>query len=128
MGSRYDPTLQEFQLRCEGCREKGRASFWPLTLEFWVPRKSMARCRACHNEDRNRSTRDRRASDPEYRAREQAANRQARREMGRIWYAQRWERLKADPIAYAEYKERRRAQGREASKRYRDRQREQVAA
>jgi hypothetical protein len=33
-----------FEGRCDYCRD-----WWPLTLEFWQPRWSMARCRACIN-------------------------------------------------------------------------------
>jgi hypothetical protein len=38
-----------FELRCDECADRGGgACFWPLDLEFWVPRRGMTRCRACH--------------------------------------------------------------------------------
>ena len=36
-------------MRCDGCIVRGGERFWPLTLEFWMPDRSMRRCRACLN-------------------------------------------------------------------------------
>lgn len=125
---RWDPVMEEFRLQCRDCRARGVASYWPLTREFWEVGKGMARCRACWNERRNRADRVRRQTDPVYAEREREANRQARREMGRIWYAQRWERSKADPEKHQADLDRRRAQTREATRRYRAKRREMEMA
>lgn len=54
LGSRHAPVRYRedvgFELRCPSCarqREPG-GSFWPLTIEFWWPERSMTMCRACH--------------------------------------------------------------------------------
>ena len=41
-----------FELRCERCAalRKGNRGYWPLTLEFWNPKRSMTKCRACLTE------------------------------------------------------------------------------
>jgi hypothetical protein len=35
---------EEFEMRCERCRQ-----WWPLTEEFWYPRRGLGRCLACLN-------------------------------------------------------------------------------
>jgi hypothetical protein len=44
---RWNPTLAEFEMRCDDCRRRSVASYWPITTEFWIPGR-MVRCRACH--------------------------------------------------------------------------------
>lgn len=127
VGVRYDRETDTFLLRCHGCRRKGRESFWPITRDYWEPGKGFGKCRACHNEQRAATNRRRYQADPAFRAAKREANRQYRREMARVIYAQRWAELRADPIRYAEYLARRREQQRLASARYRARQREVAA-
>jgi hypothetical protein len=43
---RWNPDLDEFELRCEHCTYNRGLSYWPITEEFW-DRKRMSRCRAC---------------------------------------------------------------------------------
>lgn len=38
-----------WEMRCSACRLAKKAAWWPLTHEFWNPRKGMSRCRACWN-------------------------------------------------------------------------------
>ena len=121
-GVRWDPDMGEFQLRCTDCASKGRTAYWPLTPEFWQPDWGMTRCRACWNERKAARQRARWRSDPEWRARKLEENREQRRAQQRVMYRLRWERLRADPEKYAAYVEARRARQREASARYRERQ------
>lgn len=38
----------EFQLRCDHCAKSRQGAFyWPITLEYWDPKRGMGRCRAC---------------------------------------------------------------------------------
>jgi len=76
---RYDPDMGEFLLRCPDCVSDGRC-WWPLTLEFWNPRRSpggktMQRCRACDAERKSRLERERIVVDKEYAARRRASAR-----------------------------------------------------
>ena len=121
-GFRWDPELEEFQKRCASCAAKGRASFWPLTLEFWRPAWGLTRCRTCVLEARAKRNRERWLADPEWRRAKLEANREQRLATKRFAYAERWARLRADPVKYADYIERRRKQQREASRRHRERQ------
>lgn len=128
VGIRWDPDMGEAQLRCEDCRRKGRASFWPITLEFWQPQWGWSRCRACWMERKAARNRERWANDPAFRAKKLELNREHRRAMARVMYRQRWEQLRADPVKYEAYLAARRERQRAASARYRAKQREQVAA
>lgn len=59
-----------WELRCNDCVRKPRtAHYWPLTEDFWDPKKGMQRCIACHKEQRNARERRRYWTDPEYRQR-----------------------------------------------------------
>lgn len=118
----------EWELRCNDCAKKSVARYWPLTLEFWLPKLGMSRCRACWLERRAARDRDRWANDPSFREGKRQRNIQHRRDMGHIIYKDRWERLKADPVAHEAERARRRGQWREAARRYRDRMRQERAA
>ena len=117
----------DWELRCNDCSRRGQTRYWPLTPEFWQPKWGMTRCRACWMDRRAARNRERWRTDPKWRAAKLAENREQRRAMARFAYRERWARLKADPVKYAEYVERRRAKQREASQRYRDRRAERAA-
>ncbi len=68
---RWNPTLGEFELQCPKCRDAYRASFWPITVEYWQPWRP-SRCRACWLEYDRTKQRERRQK-PEVRARDNAA-------------------------------------------------------
>lgn len=105
-GIRYDAEHGEFLLRCASCTKRHLPSFWPLTLEFWNPRVSMIRCRACIAEERRAADRAAYAAlAPEARERRLAASRAQRHAQRAFAYKERYERIKADPIAYAAYLE-----------------------
>lgn len=56
-----------WEMRCLECARKGKASFWPLTFEFWAPKQGMTRCRGCQKEHRRDLERIRYAGDRAYR-------------------------------------------------------------
>lgn len=124
VGIRWDDDMDEPQLRCEDCRRKGRAAYWPITREFWQPAWGFSRCRGCWMERKAARNRERWRTDPEWRARKLEENREQRRAMARFAYAERWARLRADPEKYEAYAAARRERQRLASQRYRERQRE----
>ena len=64
---RWNKQLGQFEMQCVDCRDKREASFWPITLEFWYPR-TLRRCRACDLERRSRLEREKRRTDPVFRA------------------------------------------------------------
>jgi len=54
----------EFELRCMDCAQGDHGAYWPLTLEFWNPRRGMQRCRACWTAKRRRDEHARRLANP----------------------------------------------------------------
>ena len=120
-GFRYDEEMGEFQKRCASCADMGRAAFWPLTTEFWNHKWGLVRCRTCVLEAKAKRNRERWAADPAWRQAKLDANREQRLASRRFAYAERWAKLRADPVKYGEYIEKRRAQQREASRRHRER-------
>ena len=111
-----------WEFRCVTCERKKQACYWPLTFDFWDPKRSMVRCRACWAERRNAQNRARWAADPAWAEAKRAENRAQRKAKAAFAYRERYARLKADPVKYAEYRARRRAPQREAQARYRARQ------
>jgi hypothetical protein len=85
---RFDPIVG-FQARCHDCARRSVQSWWPITLEFWDPRRpgakggwqgrSMKRCRACWKAHDARMTRRRRLN-PTKRDAENARNARYRAE------------------------------------------------
>ena len=49
---RFDRDMGEFQAQCGDCAKQGRQSYFPLTLDFWVPSQGVQRCKACVNTKR----------------------------------------------------------------------------
>lgn len=49
---RYNPDTDEFEMQCGRCRDLGQKSYWPIDTDFWAPRSSLQKCRACHNTER----------------------------------------------------------------------------
>jgi hypothetical protein len=103
---RWNPDLGEFELQCADCRDRGDASFWPITLEYWRPQRT-TRCRGCwlvYDRTKRRAARQ----DPEVRAREAAAVAAWRKrnpgynvETAQLWREQNRERKRAsDRAAY----------------------------
>lgn len=60
----------EPEMRCERCRARSMACYWPITAEFWDQSRGLAMCRACHHERRRLEERERYRRDPERRRRE----------------------------------------------------------
>lgn len=61
-GVRYNRRTESYEMWCPDCEGKhGTATFWPLTDEFWVPHRGLARCRACWAEKKRRDEKGRRA-------------------------------------------------------------------
>jgi len=81
---RYNKDTEEFEMRCESCKQKNSQIFWPLTLEFWNPESGMKMCRACGKEKKAADQKARR-SDPVYRERCVAATREIRAIKGHIY-------------------------------------------
>ena len=112
-----------FEARCPDCVISGGACFWPITLEFWDPKRGMTRCRGCHDRRAAANLRARYRSDPlklERNRRYRAANRDAQR----IKDAARWAAVKADPERLAV----RREQNRLANAAYKQRLSARMAA
>lgn len=113
-----------WEYRCGDCKAARRASFWPLTMEFWAPHKGMLRCRACWKEWEHKFQ-------SRYRADHRAELRRKRMEryheqptLQQIVNKQQYERIKNDPELLAKA----RAAGREAQARYKARQKAKAAA
>lgn len=87
-----------WEMRCDDCRHRHIASFWPLTMEFWNPR-NLARCRACHRERKNAYERAS-ESKREYLRRYRPACRGAIAIKNAAYYAANRERLLAYERAY----------------------------
>jgi hypothetical protein len=108
-----------WEYRCESCALNGKASFWPLTSEFWDPRQGMLRCRSCiaaYNQDRRRAVEA--AKSPEEKASYLAAKRieyQRHRAAALILQREQYRQAMADPVR----RERMRTLGRERNRRYR---------
>jgi hypothetical protein len=49
---RFDRDLGEFQAQCRDCAKAERQSYFPLTLDFWLPSQGVQRCKACINTKR----------------------------------------------------------------------------
>lgn len=116
-----------FEMRCDSCARSRDARYWPLTTEFWWPTRGLSQCRGCHLHDDARKLREKRAADPEFRARVNARNAKYRaeaREAQRVKDQERWRRIKSDPVLLASVRER----NREANRRYKERQRAERAA
>lgn len=100
-----------WEYRCDDCAGRRREAFWPLTDEFWVKERGMARCRACFASLDARRARERyRTSKTVAERKREAArryhhhNRAAEHTKARL----RWEALVSDPERHAQYLERRR--------------------
>jgi hypothetical protein len=85
---RWNSDTEEFEYRCESCKSKNSRYFWPLTLDFWAPEKSMSRCRACNAEYKARVMREKRRN-PEYRQKCVEQTRALRKLKGPIYEASR---------------------------------------
>ena len=112
-----------WEYRCGSCVALDEASFWPLTDEFWDKKRGMLRCRACWRALDRQASRQRHASSEEIRAHKRAYSRRYRAQNKRVQHlkdADRWERIKADPVQL----EAARAKGRESMRRWRERKRE----
>ncbi len=107
---RWNIDLAEFELQCPTCRAASKPSFWPITVEFWLPKRP-SRCRGCwleYDRQKRRATRQ----DPEIRAREALAVAAWRErnpgyniETARLWREQNRERKRAsDRARYAAHR------------------------
>jgi hypothetical protein len=86
---RWNRDTEEFEYRCDSCRDKNSRYFWPLTLDFWSPNTNMTRCRACNAEHKAKITREKRRNDPEYRQKCVTQTRELRKLKGPIYEASR---------------------------------------
>lgn len=86
---KWNTDTEEWEYRCEGCLSKNLKAWWPLTFEFWNPKRGMTKCLACHAEYKARVQRERRKADPEYRNRCIEQTREMRKLKGRIYEEQR---------------------------------------
>lgn len=82
---RWNKDTQEFEYRCEPCKAKNSRYFWPLTEEFWDFKRGFVRCNACERERKAKFEREKRARDPEYRARCVALTKEIRKVKGHIY-------------------------------------------
>lgn len=74
MNVRFRPDVG-WEMRCDDCRSKRAAMYWPLTHDYWNAR-NMTRCRACHRDRKNayeRASTSRKAYLARYREREREA-------------------------------------------------------
>lgn len=104
---RYNAALGEFELQCPDCRDNSKASYWPITIEFWLPR-SLIRCRACWREldalrrRRARLSAEARAKDARRTAEWRRRNPGYNVETARIWRQQHPERKREQDRRRAE--------------------------
>ena len=68
-----------FELRCDVCAKARRTDcYWPLTLDFWNPRRGMTMCRACRRRADAVASRSRYHRDGRVRSQKLASSRHQR--------------------------------------------------
>lgn len=117
-----------WEKRCDECAKRDTdARFWPLTLEFWNPKKSMRRCRSCQRALEAKAARAKYLANTTFRERRLNNARKYRAEVRGTLHvkdAAKWAATKADPLLLEQARER----GRKSQAAYRARKRAEKAA
>jgi hypothetical protein len=87
----------EFEMRCLSC-----GYYWPLTLEFWYPTRSLARCTACDRAHSSTVKEAKKKADRERTARWRAdpLNHERHLEACKRWYWANHEQILASKRAH----------------------------